>query len=468
MATQKSSKIYTLLTAFTLIILFTTLAKAELSVTKKVLTNIPESVVEGTVTISDDGQAYAFVVKSQEGQRIVLNGKQQIPFSRISKPIFSPISNKFFYWALDKSSGKQEIVLVADGKQISSGLNNEGSLWFSRDGKRWAAVGGKQKGVVIFIDGKQIDKYSDASYPTFSRNGKHLAFLVPGGLIVDEVQIKEFKDPEVDVSFEVGAYVIGPNMPPLHKIRYLSDGSLLFITKDLKGWTVFKDDKRLASYRQNIWGGGSLRIMNFSGFEDAASILPSSINIADAAPYAIWWEKQEGKNMKWRVVRNGLPVDKIVSDSYWDSQKPVLSANGKRWGYPAYIDATKTDKEDLFAIFDGKKYGPYSHLWGITFSKNNKRFAYAASDGSDEQPWSYYIDGKKLNSKYDSVWPPQLSNDGRRFAWKAKRADKMVVAVDDRDVYVGKKPLKGPIIDNNRHVHWYIIEDNKLVQYTAK
>ena len=461
MATQQFSKIYRFLIAFILIILFPTIAKAQLAVTKKVVATIPGNIVEGTVTISHDGEAYAFVIKTQEGERIVLNGKQQIPFSRISKPIFSPISNKLFYWALDNSYGKQEIVLIADGKKFSSDMVTEGSLYFSKDGKRWAAITGTSDGnVVVIIDGKKIEKYNDISMPTFSYDNKHIAFLVPKGLVIDGRKVKVFKKPEVDVSGEARVYVYG-NMMVYYHINYLSDGSLIFLTKDKQGWTIYKNNICLASYRHQVIQVGRLFI-NVAGFEDASSIF-TPINIADAAPYAIWWEKPEGNNTQWRVVRNGLPVDKIRCSKLWSESYPILSSDGKRWAYAAYISSK--DKEELFVIVDGKKYGPYANVWGITFSKNGKRFAYAASDGSK---WSYYIDGKKLKGKFDSVWPPQLSNNGRRFAWKAERADKVILIVDGNEVYVGKKPLKGPVFDKLQHVHWYTIEDNSLVHYTVK
>ena len=60
------------------------------------------------------------------------------------------------------------------------------------------------------------------------------------------------------------------------------------------------------------------------------------------------------------------------------------------------------------------------------------------------------VDNIVSNTFWDNQ-KPVLSEDGLRFAWKAKPAGQVVVEVDHNEVHVGEKTLKGPTIDKDRH-----------------
>jgi len=426
---------------------------------------------------SPDGKQYAFLVGSSGSQRLFYNSVEIQEFSSYSRPIFSP-TGKLFFWGL--KDGK--VILSADGRIIPTSLAGEGAIVFSKDGSRWSAFGAelekhKSKAIapgeiVMFVDGVEIGKYADISYPVFSRDGKHYAFLALDAeeqmsLVVDGKVSTKFDKPKVECSFIMRAAVRGPNVHVQSSVHYLSDGDIVALVRDTNGWTVYKKGKVLNSYLQNVWGGGGYTIMKFKGFDDEASIHGRSLVIAKNAPVAAWWERPSGKSASWRVVVDGKPADSINSPNFWSAQPPVLSSDGKRIAYATHLALTEGSKTDVYVIVDGFKYGPYAHVWGIHFSDDAKHFAYAASDGSTDDSWSYYVDGKPYASKYSSVYPPVLSVDGKHVAWKARRDKKQVLAVDGEEVGTAEEVLWGPDIQESGATSWVIREGTKVLKIIA-
>ena len=279
------------------------------------------------MTISDDGRQYAFVVDSSAGQFVHSNGLDGKTFQKCGSIEFSPVSSRLFYWAVEKTPAGGAVVLVADGKVVPTEYASQGWLRFSKDGKRWAIIGGCrtiQEGntirggaVVIYADGKGLGRYSDASLPDFSPDGRHIAYLARDNtgkvnLYVDGKSEKIYADPEVKCSFALRAFVQGPNMHILYSARYLSDGRLLVVTQDKQGWLVYRGNEPIGTYIQSIWGGGDLRIMKFSDFETSQSFVPWSITPAAESPVAVWWERMQGKQEMWHIVKDGKPVDTFL------------------------------------------------------------------------------------------------------------------------------------------------------------
>ena len=111
------------------------------------------------------------------------------------------------------------------------------------------------------------------------------------------------------------------------------------LVRDAAGWTVYKDDKALASYPGEVWGGGGYAIhrLDFKGSEGVAWMQFQSLALATQAPTAAWWEQPAGQSNAWRVVVDGKPADSIVSSNFWAPARPILSAYGKRLAYVAVL-----------------------------------------------------------------------------------------------------------------------------------
>jgi ankyrin repeat protein len=448
------------------------------SVERSEIATLPTDYIKGSLVLSPDRKHYAFALGPSGVQRIVCDGVEGETFKACSLPIFSP-TGQLFFWAV--RDGK--VLLSANGRVIETSLAGEGAIVFSKDGAHWVAFGAElgQRSVktitpgtiVMFADSVEIARYSDITYPDFSRDGKHFAFLALDddermSLVVDGKVSTKFDKPTVECSFIMRASVRGPNVHVQASAHYLNNGGIVALVRDAKGWTVYKEGEALNSYPQDVWGGGGYTVMTFKGFDDAASIHGRSLVVAETAPVAAWWERPSGKGALWRVVIDGKPADSINAPNFWSAQPPVLSRDGKRIAYAVDFASAEGKKSDVHVIVDGIKNGPYSHVWGIRFSDDGKHFTYAASDGSEGDAWSYYRDGKPFANKYRNVYPPAFSLNGEHVAWKATRDKKQVLVLDGEEVATTEDALWGPEMDESGATSWVVREGNKVIRIAAK
>jgi WD40 repeat protein len=440
---------------------------------------LPASYAAGSVEFSTDGAHYAYATGPNGGQTIVRDGAVVQPTGNIGLPFFSP-SGKLFFWIISNGLAN----LYADGAIVPTkfGANNE--VVFSQDGTHWAALGGERLAqgdartvklpAMLYVDGKLIGKYDDFSYPDFSPDGKHCAFLALDSdermsLVVDGQTIKQFEKPKVESSFIFRTTVPGPNLIKQAAVHYLTDGKLLLLVRDAAGWTVYRDDKALASYPGEIWGGGGYAIhrLDFKGSAGAAWMQFQSLALAKEAPSAAWWEQPAGQSNSWRVVVDGSPADSIVTSSFWAPTRPILSASGKRVAYIADFASQGSKKIEAFVVVDGKKTGPYANVWGMRFSADGKHLSYAATDGSDGASWAYYLDDKAMGGKFDSVYPPSLSADGAHIAWTAERDKKTILVADGTEIGSAEEVLWGPNLSEPGVIKWVVRDGLKVVRVTV-
>jgi len=416
-----------------------------------------------SLTFSEGGKHYAYI----GGSRVVLDGAAGRTFSRCTGVEFSP-DGQLFYWALDG----QKIVLSAAGQTIATPLVNQGSIVFAKDGSHWAAYGAMSESqIIVYRDGREVGRYSDISRPAFSEDGNHLSFLaVEGGkteLIVDGKATGFFESPKVKSSMMLRSSVYGPNMQMQTAVLYGGNTSLV-LAQDANGWTYYKDGQPMTSYLGNVWGGGDYRLIGFAGFEDASSTLAYSFVTAEDAPVAAWWERPSGKGAQWRVAVNGKPADTTSFPEFWSSSKPVLSRDGKHLAYAANSASGGSKDTTVWVVWDGKKLGPYRNVWGIRLTSDGSHLAYAASDGSSKVDWSYYLDGKLFGGKYESVYPPAFSFNGRHIAWRAEREKKQVLVVDGQEIATVDGVTWGPEVADSGASDWAVIDGSNVVKIATK
>jgi hypothetical protein len=445
------------------------------SVVRAQLLAPPPAFAKGSLVLSEDGKHYAYVSGESGAQRIVLDAVPGQEFSRCSTPRFSP-AGKLFFWAV--AGGK--IVLSADGQTIPMPLGGEGFLEFSKDGSHWAAYGAEAESrsataagsIVVYKDGPEFGRYDDMSFPEFSSDGKHLAFLaIQNGhmqLMVDGKPSAAFDQPKVKSSMLFRSFSNGPNMSMLTAVHYGGTASIEQLVQDANGWTVYKDAQPIASYLRNIWGGGDYKLIDFSGFEDAPSILAYSFTVADDAPVAAWWERPAGKGASWRIALNGKPADTMSFPNFWSSSRPVLSHDGKHVAYAADSEPSESKKPSILVIADGTKFGPYANVWGIHLTNDGKHLAYAAADGASKPEWSYYLDGKPFGPRFDSVYPPVLAANGRHVAWRAVRDKKQILVVDGQEVAMTDEVVWGPNVADSGETTWAVRDGADFVRITTK
>ncbi len=426
------------------------------------LVRLSDFVRPGVFAVSADGLHLAYGEALPQGDRIVADGKLGPILPGCDQPTYSPVTNRLFYWTRSEQRGPERIGIMADGVQLPARFAQPGTFVFSRDGKRWAAIGGRaQQGpVVLFVDGREVGSYKDASLPVFSDDGAHLAWLVQRdddriALMVDEKERRVFPAPQGRVSPAVKANPVGPNLSPQFDVRYLTDGSLVVVAQDADGWAVYRDGARLGSYRHNVWMGGALAVKFGDEFRAETSFTPLLMGTAETAPVAAWWERADGEFDRWRVVRNGMPVDDEICDQYWRAQPVVLSHDGKHAAYFCLKLGPGTMGEGDVVV-DGRHYGPFQRAFGVALSDDGAHLAYGGWNGERTRGWTFYRDGKPMAGPFDSVWRPRFDPTGTHVAFEAHQDKANLLAVDHRMLAHFEDVFWGPEFPIPGYVSWVI------------
>ncbi len=438
------------------------------------LCDVPATFVKGSAVISEDGKSYAFVTEAHGGQRVVHSSADSGVFKACGLPVFAPVTNKVFFGAV--RDGK--VVVVADGKVIPTTFAEWPGFVFSREGSRWAACGRAEalsrtgdeikRVQVVLVDGTEIGQSADISAPTFSQDAKHVAWLSlpdegPMQLVIDGKIAAKYNTPNVECS-----PLFRGSMPLQVSTRYLCNGDLVSVVRDQNGWTVLRDATPLASYMENVWGGGAYVRMIFEGFEKSSALHGGSISTASNAPKVAWWERPAGDEARWRVVVNGKALDDITCTDFWSPSRPVWSHDGRRLAYVANQSAKDADIRKVFLVVDGTKRGPYTYVWGVQFSDTGEHIAYVALDGSKNAAWRYYRDEKAYPLKYDMGYPPRLSPSGKNITWWAEREGKTMVAVNGEELEVRGDVLWGPQVDDVAVCEWVELHPDAIVRATVR
>ena len=448
---------------------------------KRHLALLPADFRRGSLVVSEEGEHWAFVLPTREGERVVTRAGEQEPFPQVYRLWIAPKTGRVAYWVRQGVARAGGVGLMADGTLVSSGFAQPGRMVFSKDGTRWATVNGTpstgsadtlQRGpVVVLADGRELGRASDASMPAFSPDGKHLAYLVerPDGkvaLVVDGVEHEPYKDADNSCTLVAKTSEVGPNLPPQFSVAYLSDGSLLVVAQDRDGWAVFRDRTRLASYPGSRPKARSATQLALGGAcAAAAMIVPDSIALAAEAPAAAWWERLPGDAERWRVVVNGQPLDDTVCGGYWDDPTPEISADGKHLAYPCR-SADPRFPDRVFVVVDAHRYGPYRDVWSITFSSDAQHLAYDASDGETELPWQLYLDGIPFPRRVHALWRPRISASNTLVAWEALPAfgAKGILGVNERRFTSFDDVLWGPTFSGPDVASWVIRHHKRVTR----
>ena len=251
----------------------------------------------------------------------------------------------------------------------------------------------------------------------FSPDGHHLAYLVAadGGakLLVDGTERASWEAPRADCAARAKGRPMGPNFWPQFQVRYLADGSLLVMTQDPDGWGIYRNAVRLASYGASV-------VQSHPYPPTSCATVPTvaawSLGAAAKAPVVAWWERLPGSEDSWRVLVDGKPAGEMLCRNAWLKQPPELTADGRR---VAYACAVREPEERVFLLAGNARYGPYHDLYAYVWSEDGAHVAYAASDGSPERPWRYYVDGEARSAAFSAVWRPRFEPGTTRLAWES-------------------------------------------------
>jgi hypothetical protein len=425
------------------------------------LARLPASVEQ--IAIADDATTYAYVEKNDKQGRVVHDGVPEESFEVHTGVVFSPRTRKLFYWA---GSPTVSGYLVTDGTKFG-GFVRDGKIVFSSDGRRWATAGGAVEpgSVIVLADGMEVGRYPDASVPAFSTDDRHLAYLVAaedGGtrLIVDGSERATYPKASMGCAARKKPEPAGPNFWPQFQVKYLSDGSLLVMTQDADGWGIYREGTRVASYEASVVQRHPTLPPECA---TVGAIAAWSLVAAEKAPVAVWWERSQGSEERWRVVRDGQPVDDLFCAGPWLLQPPEISPDGRHVAYPCTV---REPAEGVLMVADGRRYGSYREMWAYVWSDDGAHIAYGAADASEERPWRYYVDGEPRTDAFAAVWRPLVEAGRGRVVWEGKPDEEArgVLGIEGRRLASFDEVVWGPKFLRRGIVTWVIRRERRLTR----
>ena len=449
---------------------------------KRTLARLPSDGKVARLITSDDGSRQAVVQLGADGGcRVLDNGTAQTPYRECGRQVFafSSGAGRLFYDAVDAANRSW---LVVDGEPFAVADARQDRLAWSRGGgRRWAATGraaergaGDGADVVVAVDGALLGPWVDASRPAVSDDDARVAVVVQHpdaslGLVVDGAERRRYPSgrsacgiPSAPAS-ELGRHV---------QLRYLSDGRLVQVAPEGDGWAVLRDDERLAAWPVHVpvAVSGQENRMPPPECERQAAVQVGSLNVAERAPVAVWWERLAaepgGEDLRWRVSRDGSAASPVRCR--WPApagDEIAITADGRHVGFSCSVGGVGPAAE-VYAVLDGRRFGPYRQVWGVAISSDGQHLAYTAATGGNASQWRVYRDGEPLSRSYMSIWPPRFSPDGRHIAWEAllDRQGRGVAGVDGDVVALFDGILSGPLFPAPDRVAWVMLRGRRIVR----
>jgi hypothetical protein len=201
-----------------------------------------------------------------------------------------------------------------------------------------------------------------------------------------------------------------------------------------------------------------------AGPDTGASIAAPSLAVASDVPVAVWWERMPGEAERWRVVRDGAPVDGMHCASYWGTQAPVLSGDG---AHVAYVCPTPAEPQaplgHRWVMLDGRRFGTHIETWTLGLSPDGTQVAYGAAESLPIMAWRIMVNGMPRTPPEELVWRPRFSPDGRHVLWAGgPERGRGRIAIDARTVTRFDDVLHGPEFPAPRTAVWVIRRGRKI------
>ena len=411
-------------------------------------------ILANLVSISPDGQHYAYISFSGKKQSIVLDGKEQRRYGFISDFLFSPDSRHFVYIA--QSGNKYFIIL--DGMEMKK---YDWVLFppfgpFSPDSQHLAYIAGSGNKNFVVLDRREQKKYDtvDARSFSFSPNGQHYAYVVYSKnkqfIVLDGHEQKKYD------KILRGGFLFSPDSQHFSYIAKF--GSKYFAVLDGEEkkkydevWYIaFSPDSRHFAY---IAQSGKKQSIVLDGKEQKSDndILGSLIFSPDGQHFAYIAES----NGKQFVVLDGKEQRKY--DGIWDL---YFSLDSQRLTY-----VVKSNGQQ-FVVLDGKeqkKYNKYDEVWDITFSPDSRHLAYMVRSNNKY----FVVLDEKEQKGYNKIKYFTFSPNGQHYAYVAYSKNKQFIVLDGHEQTISGGEIYKPHFTKSYFIY-NIIQDDKKVQFVSK
>jgi roadblock/LC7 domain-containing protein len=337
----------------------------------------------------------------------------------------------------------------------------------------------------MVIDGQLVGRYSSVSAPTWSDDGRRIAFIGTdvGGdeLVVDgPVKARVGRIDPYSVAFS----------PDGRRLAYSEDRPHPAVVVDGKRWPLrgmvlyshlrFSPDSRHLAYvegSKRAYYGGSWRVV-VDGKPGKAYVTVSALGFTSDG------EVHYGARRTWQdalvvVGDRESPIYDSIQPTpyieplggYWGDPAPVFSADGK---HNAYGVATGGKG---WVVLDGQKGPVFQRVAEVVFSPDGRSLAYGAMVRENE--WVVMLNGRPGPCFRAICGTPVFSPDGKRLACVAysgppKGQSEIVAVVDGRP---GPSLQSAPMIAfsaDSRHVayvaragkeEWVVLDGQNGPQY---
>jgi hypothetical protein len=185
-------------------------------------------------------------------------------------------------------------------------------------------------------------------------------------------------------------------------------------------------------------------------FATVAAIVPTSLVVAAEAPAAVWWERLAGGGERWRVVRDGEPVDDVTCSTHFAPQPPQVSPDGRHVAYVC-IEAN-----GVTAVVDGRRSVDFVKVSGVALSATGAHVAWSTTD-------AVLRDGVPLPDRWRAPSIPRIDANGAHVAWESDAT----LVLDGRRIARFDEKLWGPSFDEPGRVAWVIRRGRRLVRLTV-
>jgi len=434
---------------------------------------ITDSFNDGFIFSPDDEHVAYVSSLTGTGSRLVVDGIAGALFPAIGYEIFSPDSKRVAYIAGEYLKPQQVVVDGVPGPLFENEIV-ENTLHFSPDGKHVVYEGRQANdSVVIMVDGKPLpDGWSE---PTYSADGKHMAYLtsLPEGqqrLVIDAtptaligpnatvpINGTVLRIPDNLSNFSSlfspdgkhVASVVGVNRQKTEKNRAFLDGALgpEFDEIDRTTLKFSADSQHLAYVAKN----GSKKQVVFDGvagpeFDSIAKGFP--IFSPEGAHYA--YAAKEGE--LWQVVLDGKPGPDLYDV---DSDSIKFSPGGQRL---IYLSRIGYQQEVVVNTTSGLKFDQVRKQ-SLAFSPDGKHYTFVAKNSNGK--WQAVIDGVP-GPEFDDISDKNViyGSDGYHWAYVAKQGGVQKLIVDNNPGQDFHSIEAGPVVCNDGRLEFLAYEGN--------
>jgi hypothetical protein len=382
-------------------------------------------------TFSSDGTRCAYLGRSGDERKVMVNDQQGAGGAQIRDFLFSPDGAHYAYSTI--SGNGQPWFEVFDGKpQAQACVSEPKNPVFSADNQHFAYVATvkftpQQYGDVVVMDGQPQQSFGKIREFAFSADGKHYAYIGD-----DAAYVASNPDAKAHLIFdgkERAAY------PAIFHITLSADGAhLAAITgkPDVRIYTARLDDQ------------------NWEFAFDSSELAPLVLS-PDGTKVAYMQYKGGGRKSVIVNGKKGLDYDDLhgicfSGDNHLYYTATMLNGGGQGSGPTSFI------------VRDEQEFGPYPATpnggtmpYAIAFSPDGKHAAYRAGDGKN-----VFIvrDGKKSADFNMLLGPLVFSPDSQHLAFLATRGVNLNMSPIQRQQY-----LQTPGHDTGN----YLIVDDKTI-----